>query len=128
MIEPGLILDTAAVQAYSRGTNDVGEFLADAADNDLSVLIPATCLAVAYQQASDDEWGYIDILAGLPQVVVAPLTENFCAVLGDWARTLGLDLAHATIEAVTRPVVPLMTSQRDLVTRFLPAQWPIIDV
>jgi len=44
------------------------------------------------------------------------------------ARTLGLDTAHAAIEAAAHPVVPLMTSQRDLVSRFLPKEWPIIDV
>jgi len=44
------------------------------------------------------------------------------------ARTLGLDTAQAAIEAVTHAVAPLMTNQRDLVTQFLPKEWPIIDV
>jgi hypothetical protein len=56
------------------------------------------------------------------------LTREYCAVLGGWARTLGLATAHAAIEAAAHAVVPLITSQRDLVTRFLPKQWPIIDV
>ena len=34
----------------------------------------------------------------------------------------------AAIEAAARPVVTLMTSQRGLVTQFLPKEWPIIDV
>jgi hypothetical protein len=48
--------------------------------------------------------------------------------LGGWARTLGLDTAHAAIEAATHDIVPLLTNKRDLVTRFLPKEWPIIDI
>jgi hypothetical protein len=102
--------------------------MAEAADSGLGVLVPATCLATAYQQVADDGWAYLDILATLPQTVVAPLTAEHCAVLGDWSRTLGLDTAHAAFEAASHPVVPLMTDQRELVTRFLPKEWPIIDV
>jgi hypothetical protein len=55
------------------------------------------------------------------------LESDHCAVLGGWARTLGLDTAHAAIEAAIA-ITPLMTRQRALVTQFLAAEWPIIDI
>jgi hypothetical protein len=70
----------------------------------------------------------LDVIANLAHAVVAPLTHEHCAVLGGWARTIGLDTAHAAIEAATHAIVPLITSKRDLVTQFLPKDWPIIDV
>ncbi len=125
---PGLVLDTAALLAYAEGTDRVGDRLAAVADRGELVLIPATCLASAYQQVSSNTWEYLDVIAGLEHAVVAPLTREHCAVLGGWARTLGLATAHAAIEAATHGIVPLMTSQRDLVTTLLPKGWPIIDV
>jgi len=125
---PGLVLDTAALLAYAEGTDRVGDRLAAVADRGECVLIPATCLASAYQQVVNDGWNYLDMIATLEHAVVAPLTHEHCAVLGGWARTLGLDTAHAAIEAATHGIVPLMTSRRDLVTTFLPQGWPIIDV
>lgn len=128
MTEVSLVLDTAAVLAYANGTDDVGELMAEAADGGRGVLIPSTCLATAYHRVVGDGWRYLDILATLPQTVIAPLTGEQCSVLGGWARTLGLDTAHAAYEAAAHPIVPLMTSQRELVIRFLPKEWPIIGV
>ena len=68
------------------------------------------------------------VTASLEHVVVSPLEREHCAFLGGWARTLGLATADAAIEAATHAITPLMTSQRDLVTQFLPKEWPIIDV
>jgi hypothetical protein len=123
-----LVLDTAALLAYAYGTDDVGELMVEAADSGSDVLIPATCLASAYHKVFRDGWDYLDVLATLPQTVVAPLTAEQCAVVGGWARTLGLDTAHAAFEAAAHPVVPLMTDRRELAARFLPKGWPIIDV
>ena len=128
MNPPGLVLDTAALLAYAQGRDRVGDRLAAVADRGECVIIPATCLASAYRQVPDDGWDYLDVIAGLQHVVVAALTHRYCAVLGGWARTLGLDTAHAAIEAAAHAIVPLMTSHRDLVTRFLPVGWPIVVV
>ena len=128
MNRPGLVLDTAALLAYAAGTGRVGDRLAAVADRGERVLIPAVCLASAHEKVTNDGWDYLDVIANLEHVVVAPLTYEHCAVLGGWARTLGLDTAHAAIEAATHAIVPLMTSQGELVTRFLPKDWPIIDV
>jgi hypothetical protein len=125
---PGLVLDTAALLAYADRAERIGRFVAAVADRGESLLIPATCLATAYQRVTSDGWDYLDVIANLTHAVVAPLTGEHCAVLGGWARTLGLDSAHAAIEAAAHAVVPLMTAQRDLITGFLPKDWPIIDV
>jgi hypothetical protein len=122
------VLDTGALLAYTQGTQEIGELLSTAADDDMTVLVPATCLAAAYRHVNNDGWDYLDILANLPQTEIAPLTQDFCALAGSWARTLGLDTAHAAIEAASRPVVPLVTACGDLVTQFLPREWPIIDI
>ena len=93
-----------------------------------AVLIPAACLASAYRDVDAGGWHLLDVITNLQHTIVSPLEGDDCPVLGGWARTLGLDTAHAAIEAAAHPVVPLMTSQRDLVSKFLPKEWPIIDV
>ena len=92
------------------------------------MLIPATCLASAYRDVDRAGGDLLDLIANLDHAVVSPLERDHCAELGGWARTLGLDTAHAAIDAATHRVAPLMTSQRDLVTQFLPKEWPIIDI
>jgi hypothetical protein len=124
----GVVLDTSAIVAYTTGSDVVGGRVSAAADEGLRVVIPATCLATAYQQVPSDGWGLLDILGTLPQVVVAPLEHDMCAFLGGWARSLGLDLAHAAMESAAFPPVPLITDQRDRVTAILPKEWPIIEL
>lgn len=64
----------------------------------------------------------------MQSVVVSPFEHDHCAVLGGWARKLGIPLAHAAVEAAGHPIVPLMTAHRELVTQFLPKEWLIIDI
>jgi hypothetical protein len=123
----GLVLDTTAITAYMRGSVRVGAQIAVAADAAFDVLVPATCLAQAYREADAVTFHLLDVLADLPNVVVAPLERGHCSVLGGWARALGsLDLAHAVIETAAHPIVPLVTSRADLATSILPAAWPMI--
>jgi hypothetical protein len=124
----GVVLDTSAVLAYAAGAERVGLFVALLADRDETAVIPATCLAAAYREVDLTAWDLVDLLASHPHVVVAPLEHYQCPVLGDWARVLGLDLAHAAIESASHAVTPLMTGRRELVGRVLPKQWPIIDL
>jgi hypothetical protein len=123
----GLVLDTTAITAYMRGSVRVGAQIAVAADAAFDVLIPATCLAQAYRESDSVTFHLLDVLADLPNIVVAPLGREHCSVLGGWAQALGsLDLAHAVTETAAHPIVPLVTSRADLVTRVLPAAWPTI--
>ncbi len=124
----GVVLDTAALLAYANGDERVGEQVAMVADYGRVALIPATCLASAYRDVVNDGWNLLDLLVNHEHTLVSPLEGDDCPVLGGWARTLGLDTAHAAIEAAAHPVVPLMTSQRDLLSQFLPKEWPIIGV
>ena len=124
----GIVLDTAALLAYAGGDLRVGEIVAAVADRAETVLVPATCLASAYRDVDGARWDLLDVLAGLAHVVIAPLERDHCAVLGGWARVLGLDTAQAATEAATQAVTPLMTAHRESVTRFLPKDWPILDV
>ena len=124
----GIVLDTAALLAYASGDLKVGEIVALLADRGESVVIPAACLATAYRDVDVEGSGLLDLIASLEHAVVAPLTRGHCAVAGGWSRILGLDTAHAAIEAASNPVTPLMTEHRSLVIRFLPKAWPIVDV
>ncbi|MEV0718025.1 hypothetical protein [Asanoa sp. NPDC050611] len=122
------MLDTSAVLAYAEGSNRVGVEIVEVADEGLEVVLPASCLATAYQLAASDRWPLLDILSSLPQVVVKPLDHEICAVLGGWARTLGMDLAHAAIESAGVPPVPIFTDRRRQLEGFLPKGWPIVDL
>jgi hypothetical protein len=125
----GLVLDTSAVLAYAHGSDLVGESIARAADEEFEVLVPVLCLVEAYRQIETAGWSYVDLLATLPNVVVAPVQLGDCPFLGGWARTLGsLDLTQAAYKTASNPVVPLMTAHRGLVTRVLSKDWPIIDI
>lgn len=128
MRDVGVVLDTGALLAYAAGPSEVGEYLVEVADRGQVALIPATCLASAYRDVRSDGWDLLDLVANLEHTVVSPLEYDHCAVLGGWSRTLGLDTAHAAIEAAAHAIVPLMTTHRDLVTQFLPKEWPIIDI
>ena len=93
-----------------------------------AALVPATCLASAYRDVDRAGWDLLDILAGLAHAVVSPLEIEDCAVLGSWARTLGLDTAHAAIASARHAVTPLMTDKRSLVSTVLVDAWPIVDI
>jgi hypothetical protein len=129
---PGVVLDTAALLAYARGDIRVGVLLAELASSGHTVVIPAACLATAYRDGDGDGDGdgasLLDLIGGLGHALVAPLRHEHCAVAGGWARVLGLDTAQAAVEAASIPFTPLMTDRGDLVRRFLPKDWPIIDV
>jgi hypothetical protein len=126
--DPGIVLDTAALIAYARGDIRVGQILADLSQYGEIAVIPAACLASAYRDVDADGANLLDLIAGMPNATVAPLTREQCAVTGGWARVLGLDTAQAAVEAANDRVTPLMTDRGDLVSQFLPEDWPIIDV
>jgi len=126
--DAGVVLDTPALLAYATGNALVGREIAAIADEGRTVIVPALCLAVAYREVSTDGCTYLDRLGGLPHVVVTPLEHDMCAVLGGWARTLGLDLAQAAMESSSIPPTPLLTDRRLLLEELLPKEWPIIEL
>ncbi|GIF70931.1 hypothetical protein [Asanoa siamensis] len=126
--DAGLVLDTPALTAYSRGLPLVGEQIADMADRSQRVLVPALCLAIAYRDAASEAWPMIDILVDLPHVQVSPMEGDMCAVMGGWSRTVSMDLAQAMIESATHATVPILTDRRKQITTILAKEWPIIDL
>jgi hypothetical protein len=129
MTTAGLVLDADAVSAYARGSMDVSGHIFDVADVNGEVIVPALCLAEAYRTAEGTEHDYLALLQAHPHVVVVPVEEPDCWVIGSFAKRIGsLHLAQATAETGTRPLVPLLTAHRDKVTEHLPKQWPIIDL
>lgn len=129
MRTPAVVLDTSALLGYAEGSLVVGERLARAARRTQTVVVPALCLAEAYRRTDSDGWRLLDVLAAHPNVVVAPVEQDMCAVLGGWSRTVeAMDFAQAAIEAASRPVVPIMTDRPELVGRCLPEEWPVIAV
>jgi hypothetical protein len=127
-VNVGLILDADALLSYAHGSDQIGDRIAKASDLGLSVLIPATSLAEAYRTVESANFRYLDIISALPNVAVTPLEADLCLFVGGWARKLGLELAHAAVEASSYPDALLATGRRELVTEHLPKEWPIIDV
>ncbi|MDO3683994.1 hypothetical protein [Micromonospora sp. C28ISP2-4] len=128
MTDAGLVLDTACLLAHSDGTEAVGEQIASVADRGQSVIVPALCLAEAYRQVAVDGWRLLDILADLDHVVVTPVAQDMCMLLGGWSRTLlSMDLAQVALEAA-RATTPIMGDRRELLGEVLPKEWPIIDL
>ncbi|MFY1657041.1 MULTISPECIES: hypothetical protein [unclassified Micromonospora] len=128
MTDPGLVLDTACLLAYSEGTEAVGEQIAAVADRGQTVIVPALCLAEAYRQVAVDGWRLLDILGDLDHVVVTPVAHDMCMFLGGWSRTLpSMDLAQVALEAA-RATTPIMSDRRELLGEVLPKEWPIIDL
>ena len=128
MKEAGLVLETSAVVAYAEGYSSVGMVIAETIDRDLDVIIPAACLAEAYQRTCAENSAYLDILAEIGGVTVTPVERDMCSVLGGWTRILEtMGVAQAAMEAAARPIVPIMTDQGYLIHRILPKEWPIIE-
>jgi hypothetical protein len=126
----GLALDTAALLVYSAGAKDVGKRIAEAADYNRDVLVPALCLARAHEGATAEQWEMLELLAALPQVQITPVDPEMCSYLGGWSRRMSgrMDLAQLAMDAATHPLVPIMTDRRELLGEVLAKEWPIIDL
>ncbi|MET8090363.1 hypothetical protein [Micromonospora sp. NPDC005220] len=130
MIAFGLALDTTALLSYSSGAKDVGKRIAEAADYNRDVLVPALCLAGAHERATAEQWEMLELLGALPQVQITPVEPEMCSYLGGWSRRMNgrMDLAQLAMDAAAHPLVPIMTDRRELLGEVLPKEWPIIDL
>ncbi len=99
MTEAGLVLETSAVVAYAEGNFSVGMKIAEVADRRLEIILPAVCLAEAYQQTGKNNSNYLDLLAELGNVTVTPVEHDMCNVLGGWTRIMEtMGTAQAAME------------------------------
>lgn len=80
MIAFGLALDTAALLSYSSGAKGVGKRIAEAADYNRDVLVPALCLVGAHEQATTEQWEMLELLGALPQVQITPSNQRCAAI------------------------------------------------
>lgn len=91
--------------------------------------MPVLCLAEAYRRVRTDGANLLDIVQGIDHIVVTPVEQDMASVLGGFTNQLGrMDVAQLVITAAELTLVPVMTSERKLITRILPDEWPIIDL
>lgn len=128
MSSPGLVIDTDSLLAYTRGIPDVGELIAARSDADEVVLVPVLCLAQAYRSVTSDDHVLLDVIQGVPNVRVTPVEPDMAVFLGGFSRSLErMDLAQVVITAAQHGA-RVLTSERKLISRFLPSEWPIVDL
>jgi hypothetical protein len=80
-----VVLDTSAIVAYTHGSIDVGEVIAEVDDEVGAVALPVACLVEAHLVVADHD--RLMVLARHPATVVLTVDPD------DW--TLVADLAHA---------------------------------
>jgi hypothetical protein len=90
------VLDCSAVLSYARGHVHVGELLIELSDEGASVGVPALALLDAYTRTSTDRaHGRVDVLAGLPAVVVLPLGAGEAADVAPFVPLVKGDMSRA---------------------------------
>jgi hypothetical protein len=132
--EIAVILDDTALRAYVAGQVAVGELIAEIADEDRQVGIPAACLAAAYA-ATTDEVGtaLLALLMTTPAVQLVPLGAepgvDDVRQVGVLARAAGGNLAigHA-VRAALAHQAHYATAQPKNVAVVLPAGWSVLDI
>ena len=123
MSSPARILDTSAIARYVAADGVTVSAVLSALDaNNLTALVPATCLSEAYWSVVDDDEPMLDIFRTLPQIRVAPLEPGDALAVGGLARFLGsLGMAHACLLAAAMQI-PLMTTEPILAGKMLRPQ------
>lgn len=97
MTDPGIkvVLDTTAILAYP--SVDVGELIAEIADEGNLVAVPVVCLAQATLQGKPDR---LRLLTAHPHCEILPLLAADTGHLAAWWRLLGrVDCATAMVAA-----------------------------
>jgi hypothetical protein len=98
-----LVLDTSAVLAYVAGSIDVGELIAEVADEGRWVGVPAPCLVDAFRRSHLDDLAALRVLTRHPRCVVLPMLAEDWEPVAQRARALDrVDLALCLVEALER--------------------------
>jgi hypothetical protein len=131
-----VVFDTSALLAYVDGHVAVGELIAEVADEDRRVSIPATCLAQARATVDDDlAAAHLLLLTAPPTIAVEPLgaawpdTAESTWRVGEFARGADRDIAvgHAVYAAIDHRA-HLATMVPSVFAAILPADWSILDL
>ena len=132
--EIAVVLDTSALLAYVDGQVAVGELIAEVADEDRRVGVPAACLAAAHA-ATTSEVGsaLLSLLMTAPAIRLLPLGADpgvdEARQVGAFARAAGGDIAtgHAARVALAYQA-HYATTRPGLAVTVLPDGWSVLDL
>jgi len=94
-----VILDTSAIVAFTRGSIDVGEVIAEVHDEYAVAGLPVLCLVEASSAVADGD--RLDLLVNHPAAAVLPLDPGDWRALAVVYDTVGrLDAASAMLAAI----------------------------
>jgi hypothetical protein len=131
-----VVLDTSALLGYADGNVAVGELIAEVADEDRRVAVPAACFAQARAAVDDDvAAAHLLLLTSAPTISIEPLglgwpnTAESIWRIGEIARESDRDIGvgHAIYVAIDRRA-HLATMQPNVFAALLPADWSILDL
>ena len=119
-----VVLDTSAIVAYTHGSIDVGEVIAEVDDEYGAVALPVLCLIEAYRVTADRD--RLDVLVNHPATVVLDIDPADWRAVADLAGAGGrIDAAVAALLAVDYWAT-LLTRQSGWYAG-MGADFPIID-
>ncbi|HEY6592647.1 MAG TPA: hypothetical protein VI011_00865 [Asanoa sp.] len=96
-----IVLDTSAIVAYTRGSIDVGEVIAEVDDERAAAALPVLCLVEATQHIVDA--GHLDLLVNhSATVVIAAEARDWRALAEVHERVGRLDATTAVLAAARR--------------------------
>ncbi|HEY9483762.1 MAG TPA: hypothetical protein VIR00_12450 [Micromonosporaceae bacterium] len=136
MTDIAVVLDTSALLGYIDGHVAVGELIAEVADEERLIAVPAVCFAQARAAVDDDvAAAHLLLLTSAPTITIEPLgfarpdgAESIWRV-GEIARTANRDigLGHAAYAAIDHRA-HLATMWPHAFAALLPADWSILDL
>lgn len=109
------VLDTGAVLAYARGSVDVGEVLAELADESAKAAVPALALLeAAWTVTTQEQMELLQVLAGHPAVEVVPLDQYGWRPVAALMEAFGkVGAAAAALVAAYRMALYVVTTVPD---------------
>jgi predicted nucleic acid-binding protein len=94
-----IVLDTSAIIAYTHGSIDVGEVIAEIDDEHGAVALPVMCLIEAFRVAADRD--RLDVLVNHPATVALTIGSSDWRTIAELASAGGrVDSAAAAFIAV----------------------------
>ena len=106
----GRVLDLSALLSFAEQSSVYAAALVwTAVEEDIVLLAPSSAISLAWSRLDPATEPVLEVLVGLPNVVVDDLTRARSREIGEWLRgqTARLDIAHAAVCAVQRgwPIV-----------------------
>ena len=136
MTDIAVVLDTSALLGYVDGHIAVGELIAEVADEERLVAVPAVCFAQARAAVNDDvAAAHLLLLTSAPAITIEPLgfarpdTAESTWRVGEMAVMADRDIAigHAAYAAIDHRS-HLATMRPHVFAALLPADWSILDL